>query len=164
MSQASLQNISKTVGGYQGYEVAQHRQTTDRSVRQYLRTKIKSILEALSGVKPAGSPEDMARLAELTSLTRRALNTISQSLSDPTYVGSAFFTFDRLSGTRLEKIYKFEIDMLEELIAIAEEVQALKNTPLDKNVIEDHFLHIKEFIDNFNQSLFERESLVLGND
>jgi len=164
MSQANLQNISQTVGGYHGYEDAGHRHTTDRSVRQYLRTKIKSILDTLSAMKPAGSPEDMARLAELTSLTRRALNTISQSLSDPTYVGSNFFTYDRLSGTRLEKLYDFEFDMLNELVAIAEEVQALKDSPLDKNVIEDHFLHIKDFIDNFNQSLFERESLVLGND
>jgi hypothetical protein len=122
------------------------------------------ILETLSALKPAGSPEDLSRLADLTSLTRRTLNTISQSLSDPTYVGAPFFTYDRLSVTRLAKIYSFEYDMLNELVAIAEEVQALKTSPLDKSMIEDHFLHIKDFIDNFNQSLFERESLVLGDD
>ncbi|MBN2357565.1 hypothetical protein JXO59_15735, partial [candidate division KSB1 bacterium] len=108
--------------------------------------------------------EDQLRLQELTNTTRRMLTTICQSLSDPTYAGSSFFTSSNIVVKRLEKIYQFENTMMHEVSAIAEEMETLKKNELNKSIIEDHFLHIKDFIDNFNQALFERESLILGDD
>jgi len=35
---------------------------------------------------------------------------------------------------------------------------------MQKDEFEDHFLQINNFIDEINQSLFEREALILGDE
>jgi len=159
-----LQILSQRIGGYDGYELKQQRQESDRRMRKFLVTYIKTLLDALTAFPKASLQEDQPRLQDLTASTKRMLNTIGQSLSEPTYTGTSFFFLDQLPAKRLDHIYKFENTMVTELLGVAEELQSLKSKELFKTVIEDHFLHIKDFIDNFNQALFERESLILGND
>lgn len=161
---SAFQSLSLKIAGYEGYDAIHQRKESDRRVRQFLISQIKSILDSLIDIPKAEQAKDQARLSDLATSTKRKLITINQSLNDPTYSGSSFFTLENLATKRLERIYRSEDAMLSELFGVAEEVFSLKNKALLKTVIEDHFLHIKDFIDNFNQVLFERESLMIGNE
>jgi hypothetical protein len=158
-----LVSLTEKIHGFTGYENSSSRKPSDRQLRKFLVTGIETILTKLEALPPAAIEEDQRLLAEAVQSTRRKLSTISASLQDPTYAGQDFFTRDQLSEKRLARIYYHENDMLEELDGIQSEVVSLQNNHIEKEMIDDHFLHISDFIDNLNQALFERESLILGN-
>ncbi|HOT95927.1 MAG TPA: hypothetical protein PLG50_11885 [bacterium] len=158
----ALESLSAKVGGFCGYQSCKDRKPSDQHLRNYLVTRIDTILAGLASLPPA--PEEEQRLlAEAVHSTRRKLATISASLQDPTYEGQDFFIREQIADKRLSRIYDHEQEMLEKLDGIQAEVISLQKTQLGKEMIEDHFLHIADFIDTMNQALFERESLILGN-
>ncbi len=157
----SMQALSQFIAGYDGYEQSLHREGTDLKIRHHLQQQIKALLKSLEFTPQAVLSEDQQRLHELILSTRRKLGTIYQSLATPTYLGGGFFSQDRLADRRLQRVYEFERAMILELENLALEFAALNSHPLHKAVIEDHFLHVQNFIDNINQSLFEREALLL---
>jgi hypothetical protein len=53
---------------------------------------------------------------------------------------------------------------LGELSSLLEEITSLNGNSPRKEEFEDHFLHIHDFVDNFNQALFGREALILGDE
>lgn len=156
-----LESIAQAIVGYSGYERSSYRAGSDQKIRQHLQQKIRALLKALEATPAATQPEDQARLSELIKSTKRKLATIFQSLSSPTYIGGGFFATENLASRRLERVYEFERTMLREVENLGLELAALCSHPLAKEVFEDHFLHIQDFIDTFNQSLFEREALLL---
>ena len=52
--------------------------------------------------------------------------------------------------------------MLDALANISEEFESLDKGTLAKDQYEASFLHAQDFLDDINQSLFEREALILG--
>ncbi len=154
--------LSQVVHEYHGYDSSARRKNSDQQIRLCMIEKIDEILQQLNGLPAAHVDEDKRRLTDLSQSTRRKLSTISQSLRAPTYAGKSFFSLEKISDKRLENIYKRETAMLGGLSGIAEELAALMQQKMEKTFFEDHFLHIADFIDNFNQALFEREALILG--
>lgn len=160
---SALESLSGAIHGFRGYEQSDHRNLSDQQLRHFLVMEIQRVLIALDALPPAEQEEDKRRLGELAQSTRRKLTTICSSLKDPTYMGQEFFSTALLHEKRVQRIYFQENDMLEELAGIIAEIAALANGRIEKESIEDHFLHIGDFIDNLNQALFERECLILGN-
>ncbi len=154
--------LAQIIPDYDGYDDRTLRKHSDQKIRLCMIGKIENILRHLSGLPAAPHEEDKRRLSDLSQSTHRKLITISESLRDPTYAGNPFFALDRIPEKRLENIYNHEASMLAGLGGIEEEIAAMMQQKMEKVLFEDHFLHITDFIDNFNQALFERESLILG--
>ncbi len=161
---SALQELTQNVGGYSGYQDQTLRERSDKQLRQYLIANIEGLIKSLQNVPAAANAEDQPRLESLVTGTRRKLNTICESLSSPTYTGVSFFTTTNISDRLLAKLYAYEQTMLGEIDNLSEEIEALNHNTLDKEIFEDHFLHIHDFIDNFNQALFEREATILGDE
>lgn len=162
-STGTAKPINQIIPGYNGYENSVNRKISDQEIRSCMVDMIDKIVVQLTDLPAAMLEEDQKRLSELSQSTRRKLVTISASLRAPTYTGTAFFSLDKISEKRLERIYKHECAMLDGLDGIKVEINTLLQHHIEKALFEDHFLHITDFIDNFNQALFERESLILGN-
>lgn len=158
----ALETLAEKVGGFYGYAQSSGRMLSDRHLRNFLVTGIEKIISGLDAIPAAEQIDNQRLLAEALHSTRRKLLTICESLKDPTYSGRDFFTRELLSEKRLARIYLHEMDMLEELEEIHSEVAGLQNNTIEKETIDDHFLHISDSIDNLNQALFERECLILG--
>ncbi len=156
----TMSAISNSVGDYCGYEIQAQRQMSDKNIRTHMISKIKGLLDGLDSVP--GAPEKVAqeRLDELVKRTKRKLTTVCESLKRPTYSGSVFFNKSTLGEKKLSRIYDFESIMLSDLDGLAEEVTAMKSG-MEGDVFENHFLHIFDFVDNLNQTLFEREAAIL---
>ncbi len=161
-SATALESLSAKVGGFSGYHSCQDRNPSDQHLRHYLVTRIDALLAGLATL-PLAPEEEQRLLTEAVHSTRRKLTTISASLQDPTYTGQDFFTREQIGEKRLARIYDHEQEMLEALDGIQAEIVSLQGSRLGKEMIDDHFLHLSDFIDNMNQALFERESLILGN-
>jgi len=163
-SSSPLAMLSQSIHGYRGYEDVQARERSDSELRQQLMDHIAALHKGLAVVPHAAQPKDQERLNELYKSSRRKLQTIADSLKNPTYKGVPFFVKDNQSPEQLARIYQYESTMLSELGSLKQEVAALDQTTLERDVFEDHFLHIQDFIDSFNQALFEREALILGDE
>lgn len=157
-------DISQVIVGYNGYDNAANRIQSDKQIREHLVNEINMILSKLDSLPDAANGEDQNRLDELCKSTRRKLITISESLKSPTYGASSFFKDESIPSGRLARVYEFENEMLDDVSSLSEEVDSLGEKSMYKEVFEDYFLHIMDFIDGFNQALFERESLILGDD
>jgi hypothetical protein len=155
------QTLALAISGYGGYENSPLRRDADGKIRHHLQQKIRALLKTLEAVPRAALPEDQARLSELFKSTRRKLGTIYQSLATPTYLDGGFFSKERVAARRLERVYEFEQAMLNEVENLALELNAMASHPLEKALIQEHVLHVQDCIDSFNQSLFEREALLI---
>jgi hypothetical protein len=161
---SALSTLSQSIKGYCGYESISQRELSDRVLRQQLISRINLLRQELDDVPKAVQAKDQNRLDELVSSSKRKLHTITESLTRPTYVGVSFFKKESPSSRQLMRIYQFEAGMLAETDSLSEEISLLNQSASDREVFEDHFLHIQDFIDNVNQALFEREALILGDD
>jgi hypothetical protein len=163
-SHTASQVIAQRIGNYCGYEKSVKRTESDLLLRGHLVKKINGLLQDLVSVRKAAQTKDQERLTSLVESTKRKLKTIGESLEKPTYNGTPFFECEKLPEKRLLRIYNFETDMLSELSSLFEEITGLKGHSMEKAEFEDHFLHIHDFVDNFNQALFGREALILGDE
>lgn len=159
---AGLQSLIDRVEEYAGYEDALLRMQSDIAVRRHLTANIKGVLEQLEQKFNAADNAEQTRLESLITSSRRKLTTICSSLNNPTYQHVTFFSGKRLSARELGRIYDLETDMVDETEHISNEVVGLKKEAAGRSEFEDRFLHIDNYVDNINQSLFEREALIIG--
>ena len=158
----SFDNLSQHINGFHGYEQPGRRERSDRLFREFLVKQTKALLKLLGHKFDAADADYQDRVDENVKSSKRKLLTISESLKNPTYIGALFFTKSNLPENLMSKIYELECHMLEEIKNINDEIKALFLPKIKKDVFEDRFLHIHDFIDYLNQYLFERESLILG--
>lgn len=158
----ALQQLVQGVHGYLGYEKADERERTDKAIREHCIEQISQLTAHLGNSLKAEQEEDQPRLDLLAGNTRKNLSIIGDSLKNPTYSGTSFFADQAPSSKALGRIYDLEKLMLDALSNISEEIKSLDTSTITKDQYETSFLHTQDFLDDINQSLFEREALILG--
>ncbi len=160
-SPEGLATIAQQVHDYSGYAKPETRWPSDKAIRRYVIDNIGNLLDALDGNYKAAGEKEQALLMTSINGAKRKLGVIRDSLEAPSYLQGQFFLAGDVNGQRLERLYELEQGMLEETANIREELLSMKDG-FTEEVIEDHFLHIGNFIDDLNQALFEREALIIG--
>jgi len=159
----ALAVLTQSIKGYRGYQESVQRAESDSELRAFLILKIEGLLEHLQHLPETTGSEQQNRLDQLAGSAQRKLRTVCESLSRPTYQGGLFFKTATVQAEVLSRIYSFENGMIRDLDKLAEEITVLSKAPaLDEEIYEEAFVHIHDFVDNFNQSLFEREALIAG--
>mgnify|MGYP001133811933 FL=1 len=161
-SDTPIETLAAHIKNYKGYDQRDTRPQSDKAIRTRLIETIKALIAQPTAEFKAADLQEQTDLHERIERTKRKLNTICSSLSSPTYHDAAFFSTASLPSHVTERIYELEHSMMEEIEHIDMEFSALRQDPSDAETFEDHFLHIKNFIDNINQALFEREALIVG--
>ncbi len=156
-----LAKLAHRIGDYSGYENAESRASSDKAIRDQVIHNIDALLQQLDGDFKAADKNEQQQLDSLIAGAKRKLSIICDSLAEPTYLQGRFFGMADINRERLQRIYELEWNMLEETDNIKEELLLLKDN-IAKEVFEDHFLHIGNFVDDINQALFEREALIVG--
>jgi len=157
-------SLTEQIDDYLGYGDVSQRRSSDLAVRSFLISNLKPLIGHLDHTYEADDPKTQDKLDKLVESTKRKLNTICQSLNDPTYKHEAFFKVDTIPQETEKKIYDLEHRMIEETENIEGELESLSQQTLKEEIFDDHFLHIDTFVDNINQSIFEREALILGDE
>ena len=160
----ALEVLRERVNGYQGYDESSNRESSDRQLRQHLVEKIKGLLSHLNRVAKTSEDKDQEQLEKYVQSAKRTLSTICTSLENPTYDGILDSAMSKMKTNQLECVYHFESGMVEETLNLENEMSTLIDQALTREFFEEAFLHINDFMDNFNQHLFEREALMLGDD
>ncbi len=161
-SDSRMALLSKTIENYSGYDHPESRPQSDLAIRKQLIKNIEVLIVQPNDQIRAADNNEQNRLDDLLKSTQRKLKTVCQSLSAPTYLNASYFSATQLPSHLTERIYTLERDMIEETEHINAEFSTLRAKPTERDLFEENFMHIKNFIDNINQYLFEREALILG--
>jgi hypothetical protein len=158
---SSRANLFHSIKGYMGYEEQSKRKISDKHLRSYLVKNIKSLQELLNRIPNIPNQEVKNDFKSFYKNTSRKLDTISQSLSKPTY-GMSFFIKKDIPGDVHNCLYDYEWSMLTDLKTLFDEFNQLSQNQDNSVDYEERFVQIQDSIDNLNQDLFEREALILG--
>lgn len=154
--------VAQYVEGHEGYKSFDCRQASDEALRNHLVQVTENMLIELNGLVERLELGNKERPLESARSVDRMLTTIQDSLENPTYSEAKFFDNVDVDASRMEQIYDRELIMVQEANNLAEDIPDLVNSSLDETDLEERFLQIHDYIDSFNQALFEREYLIAG--
>lgn len=161
-SSATFENdLAASIGGYDGYQIANDRSKTDRRLREFLSEKLKQIERDLSlfGLKIHQHKNNA--FFEPFDRIALSLKVLIQSLENPTYLQAAFFNQKPIDPFELSQLYEQEMQLVNQVGILVEEVRNL-DTITDEYEIEDILNYLFDLIDGVNQTMSEREFLILG--
>ena len=121
----ALERLTDKIPGFRGYQDRELRRDVDRLQREHLARQV----EALKGVarERASAYTDRGRLEELTLFDRldRRLDGLAQKLRFADYGYSGLFDAIKILDDELEKLYRFDLSMIDELTLLASDVAAI---------------------------------------
>ena len=156
----NIEQIRVSVKDYCGYKQSDDRLNSDKKLRIYWIKQLKSLGLQLQNIPIISNKEDQQMLEKLQGNTRRKLTTILDSLKYNIQPQARFYSQKSLTERVLTKLYMLELSMILGLKNLQEEIDLLhKEQNIDD--YQEHFILISNYIDSFNQNLFEREALII---
>ena len=163
-STTSFENaIVKSIEGYDGYQSPNARSVTDNRLRDYLTNSLNKIQQELSRLEPKMSQDEHHEFSEAFHRLVSSLKIVIQSMRNPSYSNSSFFRKPKLNPNILTQIYDFDSRLVDQIDIFFDELEAL-NQSGDESEIEDILNHLFDLIDGANQTLSEREFLILADE
>jgi len=153
--------LKKAIAGYQGYEKPEQRDSTDKSFRTFLLSQLNLITERLVSVEKQFVKKSSSKRKDLIHHVMISLRTIADSLQNPCYCHHAFFSRKNLSQHNFRRLYKYDSQLLEQVEILAEESNQFSEKG-DEFEAEEILNHLYDLIDGINQSLTEREFVIMG--
>ncbi|MCI0496621.1 hypothetical protein L0Z72_16585 [candidate division KSB1 bacterium] len=163
-STASFENaIIESIEGYDGYQSPTVRSMTDNRLRDYLKNSLQKIQQDLSRLEPKMSQYENHEYSETFQRLISGLKIIIQSMNNPSYNNANFFRRSNLNPGILSQIYDFDSHLVDQVAIFLDELAAL-NQSGDESEIGDILNHLFDLIDRVNQTMSEREFLILADE
>lgn len=158
-SAETLENdLMKTIRGYSGYQEAKAREKTDRRLREFFLEQLKKVEKQISDYTENLEQNNNTAFQETYNKVSSTLRTVLESLQNPVYqisVPTKIFP-----GT-LQQLYEYEIQLKKQIDIFSEEVQEFINIDFATEGC-DFMNHLFDLIDGINQTMSERELLIMG--
>ena len=120
-----LERIADSIPGLSGYRERESRRDTDKRLRDHLARRLDRSLENLdSARREATAAGDLEPLDEIGRLDRR-LRRASDSLRHASYGYTGAFDQVRMRDEELERIYRFDLGLLDHVEAVERATAAL---------------------------------------
>jgi len=152
------EELRKTIKGYQGYTPPEKRNKTDKNLRNFILTQLKSIdNQLLKFEKQIGDQNHNGILNRVSS----SLKTIIDSLQNPCYANQPFFSDSKINPGVLAQLYEYDTQLKEQIEILEDEAKLVPEIGND-NEIKEFLNHLFDLIDGVNQTLTEREFLIMS--
>ena len=159
--QSIRDELIRSIKGYQGYSSTEHRTKTDQKFRNFLLTKLNSTNQRLpefeKRIKNIVTPD----ISESLKRIRSGINMLTSPLKNPCYIDQLFFKKDRISDEKLSQLYKYDIQIIEQVEIFEDEIKQL-DTENDDQEITQILNHLYDLTDGLNQAITEREFLIMS--
>lgn len=120
-----LERLIGKIPGFKGYQDRELRRDVDRMQREFMATKLGQLKAALRGV--ARDFTDAGQIGTLHLFERldRGIDGFSQAVRFTDYGASGLFDVIKVYEQELEKLYEFDLGLLEDLEALAADLAAV---------------------------------------
>jgi hypothetical protein len=156
-------SLLKSISGYDGYQSPNVRCVTDNRLRDYLTNSLQKIQQDLSQLEPKMNQYENHEYSETFQRLISGLKIIIQSMNNPSYNNANFFRRSNLNPGILTQIYDFDSHLVDQVAIFLDELAAL-NQSGDESEIGDILNHLFDLIDRVNQTMSEREFLILADE
>lgn len=120
-----LERLGEKIPGYKGYQDRELRRDVDRLQREHLAAELGRIKTAARRLARDYTDAGKIGLLHLFDRLDRRLDGLSQAVRFANYGYSGFFDVVKVNEAELERLYKFDLAMIEEVGSLAGEVAAL---------------------------------------
>lgn len=155
----SKQNLFDTIirhiPGFGGYLRKEDRRETDKILREHLAVKMEQIRKRLDPITQELT--DSGGLAFLSQIDRirKGLEKIISRLRYAVYGYSGFFDIEKVDEKELDRLYKFDVDLVERIDGLEQAVAGLQAAVSEpqtlKTVSDDTMKLIREFDEHFDE-------------
>jgi len=120
-----LQRLGDKIPGFRGFQDRELRREVDKMQREHLSREVATVKKQVRRKVQAYS--DAGRIAALTQLDRleRRLDGFSQGIRFTDYGYSGFFDAVKIYEEELDKLYAFDLSLLDDLTALEADIQAI---------------------------------------
>jgi hypothetical protein len=121
----ALERLGEKIPGFRGFQDRELRRDVDRLQREYLAGELERLKGALR--ERARAYVDRGQLGDLTGFDRldRQLDGLAQSVRFSDYGATGFFDPVKVGEAELQRLYEFDLGLLDELTALEHEIAAL---------------------------------------
>ncbi|MDW7680730.1 MAG: hypothetical protein SCK70_09210 [bacterium] len=156
-----IDSLAEKIAGYTGYGSLQHRHQTDSSVRTYLSSKLQLILNRIATIGDQLIKDGGREYHGAFHQIFKSLKTIIDSLHNPCYSNHSFFSTQTISQSLVNQLYHYDSQLIDQIIILEEESTEL-TAKTDAPEIAEIVNHLYDLIDGINQTLTEREFIIMG--
>jgi len=120
-----LERLGAKIPGFRGFQDRELRRDVDKLQREHLAGQLAAIKRGVR--EKARAHTDAGALGPLAHLDRleRRLDGLAQTIRFADYGASGFFDVVKFYDQELDKLYQFDLSFVEELAALASEVEAI---------------------------------------
>jgi hypothetical protein len=120
-----LERLGEKIPGYRGFQDRELRRDVDKRQREHLAHELEAIKGKLRS--RARAYTDAGRIEPLSRFERldRGLEGLSQAVRFSDYGASGLFDVEKIGEAQLEKLYQFDLEVLEDIEALARDVAAI---------------------------------------
>jgi len=156
--------LTRTVPGYVGYERPEDRKASDESFRRYLEASLKDTQARLLAYSSQLREKNLTTVANALGKMGKSLASVLHDLQNPIYSDSDFFSLPKAEPDVLEKTYRYDLAVQQQVKQLAEELQGLSemNAASEESDWAESMARLGDLIDGLNQNLAEREFLLAG--
>jgi len=158
----SLKNdLINSISGYEGYGIQKSRCQSDRRLREFLSEKLLQIEKNLSDFEHHYYQHHKNANLDPFHRISLSLRMLIQSIKEPSSNESQFFSQSKVEQGKVSQLYEYDIQLKNQVDILAEEAKELNDINGEFEV-EDMLNHLYDLIDGANQTLSEREFLMMS--
>jgi hypothetical protein len=158
----SLENdLTHSISGYLGYDNADNRQKTNRKLKEFLSQKLQQVEINLSRFEH--QVYQQYETANLNPFHRISLSLkmLIQSLSETSPDNDQFFSDKEVNSDKISQLHEYDGQLVNQVEILLDEAQDLDNINGEYE-IDQMLNHVYDLLDGVNQTMSEREFLIMS--
>ena len=154
------EELKSSINGYVGYKTPKERNLTDTSLREYLSKQLESINKRLPLLESQLSQRSGQNHKETLHRIGSSIAMMLNPLLQPCYIAQPFFNQPELHSEKLLQLYDYD-KQIKEYVELLLDESHQAGDDADATETLDFLNHLYDFVDGINQSLTEREFLIM---
>lgn len=154
-------DLTNTIDGYSGYQNPETRSKSDKRLREFLSKELNQIEKDFSAFEHRYYQKNKDARLDIFSKISLSLRMLIQSIIQPSFEMAQFFKRPNIHPDTLAQLYEYDVQLKNQVDILIEEISQLESTDGEYG-IEDVMNHLYDLIDGANQTLSEREFLMMG--
>ncbi len=157
-----LQKLIDKIPGFSGYHAKERRRDIDKLHREWLADRLRAVKPAVAGV--VRDLTDGGRLLEVGQLDRvgKKLDTIENKVRFASYGYSGFFDAVQIKEEQLDRIYQFDLKLVEDAELIERQAEALRGSFNTSTDLKLGASNLEQAVDSFNAEFDKRQQAING--
>jgi hypothetical protein len=155
-----IEKIANWIPGFHGYLQKEWRREADKLEREYIAGKLdeckNTVREVMLELTNSG------KIGSLTGVERleKKLDKLASRIKFSDYGYSGFFDTAKVNEEELDKMYQFDLDMLEAVHKVQESIKGLMNLTRDTMTLDATTREMAIGLDNLDSRYSDREQIV----